>query len=83
MFLKIPLVLNKKRSYVLHLFQREIERLPAPYGDCTETFRDSPFSAILKEWDDEYLTDREYYTYEVRKTVPYFFLYRLFVKVSP
>lgn len=60
----------------MYFFQREIERLPAPYGDCTETFRDSPLSAILKEWDDEYLTDREYYTYEVRKNISSFFPFR-------
>ncbi|GFT19647.1 acid-sensing ion channel 1A [Nephila pilipes] len=63
------IVLHPGTKSYMSIRIREIERLPAPYGDCTKTFEDSPLSELLKNKYDDYLKNHTYYTYEFCQSV--------------
>ncbi|GIY30619.1 degenerin deg-1 [Caerostris extrusa] len=63
------IVLHPGTKTYMSIRIREIERLPAPYGDCTKTFQDSPLSELLKNKYDDYLQNHTYYTYEFCQSV--------------
>ncbi|XP_054708571.1 degenerin deg-1-like [Uloborus diversus] len=63
------IVLHPGTKTYISIRIREIQRLPAPYGDCTTTFRDSPLASLLKHRDEDFLKYHYYYTYEFCQTL--------------
>lgn len=55
-----------KTQIVLKYFQRKIDRLPWPYGECTHEFEQSPLVSHLRKTGQRELLKHRIYTYEVR-----------------
>ncbi|KAG8196279.1 hypothetical protein JTE90_023834 [Oedothorax gibbosus] len=58
------IVLHPGTKSYMSIRIREINRLPYPYGDCTESFDSSPLKELLKSKDENILKYHNYYTYE-------------------
>ncbi len=50
---------------LLLIFKRKIDRLPWPYGECTDEFEQSPLSTHLRRTGQRDLLKHRIYTYEV------------------